>query len=110
MGSRAPNTGNTATDGCQNNTIQVPSKAIVKETQREVNGRGTPRQSKKEGAAKAQDVAALKDYVSIPYGICCVLSGNTSDSSKATGGLFGKGCLWLCLQSIKHGHRRNGGR
>lgn len=77
----------------------------MKETQREVNGGGTSRQSKKEGAAKAQDVAELKDYVGIPYGICCVLSGNISNSSKATGGLFGKRCLWLCLQSIEHGHR-----
>ena len=105
MGSRAPHTGNTATDGCQNNTVQLPSKAIVKETQREVNGGGSPRQSKKEGAAKAQDVAELKDYVGIPYGICCILSGDISNSSKATGGLFGKRRLWLCLQSIEHGHR-----
>ena len=65
MGSRAPHIGNNATDGCQNNTMQLPSKVIVKETQREVNGGGTPRQSKKEGATKAQDVAELKDYVGI---------------------------------------------
>lgn len=38
----------------------------MKESQREVNGGGTPRQSKKEGAAKAQDVAELKDYVGMP--------------------------------------------
>ena len=66
MGSRDPHLGNTATDGCQNNTMQLPSKVVVKETQREVNGGGTPRQSKKEGVAKAQDVAELKDYVGIP--------------------------------------------
>lgn len=44
---------------------QLQSQKVVKETQREGNGLGTPRQPKKETQApsKAQDVAELKDYV-----------------------------------------------
>lgn len=49
----------------QNNIRNLPSKTFVKETHREGNGLGTPRQSKQEGhtPSKAQDVAELKDYV-----------------------------------------------
>ena len=63
MVSRGSQSGETVTDGRQNNPIHVSSKMIVKETQREVNGASTLRQPKKEGPNKAQDVAELKDYV-----------------------------------------------
>ena len=72
MVSRDPHLGDTITDRRQGNMAYLPSKTIVKETQREVNGAGTPRQSKKEGPTKAQDVAELKDYVRKPkttYGL-----------------------------------------
>ena len=43
----------------------IPSKPLVKETQREENVMGNPQSSKKESRmpTKAQDVAELKDYV-----------------------------------------------
>jgi hypothetical protein len=63
MVSRESQLGATVTDGRQGLMAHPSTKTIVKETQREVNGAGTPRQSKKEGPTKAQDVAELKDYV-----------------------------------------------
>lgn len=65
MVSRAPQLGDANTEGRQGSTTHIPSKTVVKETQREANGPATPRQPKKEGPApaKAQDVAELKDYV-----------------------------------------------
>ena len=75
----------------------------MKETQREVNGGGTPRQSKKEGAAKAQDVAELKDYVGIPYGICCVLSGISLTRRKQLGDCLGKGAFGSVFRALNMG-------
>lgn len=67
MVSRNPLVGDATTDTHQGNTAHLPSNTVVKETQRELNGLETPKQSKKEGQTlnKAQDVAELKDYVSI---------------------------------------------
>lgn len=67
MVSRNPQGGDAAIDTHQGNTAQLPSKTVVKETQRDLNGLETPKQSKKEGQTlnRAQDVAELKDYVRI---------------------------------------------
>lgn len=67
MVSRSPLGGNAIIDTGQGNADHLPSKTVVKETQRELNGRETPKLSKKEGQAlnRAQDVAELKDYVRI---------------------------------------------
>ncbi|KAL6714967.1 Protein kinase of the Mitotic Exit Network [Lecanora helva] len=48
----------------QGDRQKIPSKTPVKESQRDDNALGTPRQTKKEsqGPSKAQDVAELKDY------------------------------------------------
>lgn len=67
MVSRNPHGGGATLDTHQGNTAQLQSKTIVKETQRDLNGLETPKQSKKEGQtlSRAQDVAELKDYVRI---------------------------------------------
>lgn len=67
MVSRDPLVGDATIDTGQGNAAHLPSKTVVKETQRELNGLETPKQSKKEGQAynRAQDVAELKDYVRI---------------------------------------------
>lgn len=67
MVSRNPQVGDAPLDTHQSNTAQLASKTVVKETQRDLNGSETPKQSKKEGQTlnKAQDVAELKDYVRI---------------------------------------------
>lgn len=69
MVSRASQYGEGEEEGRHGITTHVPSKTVVKETQREGNGSGTPRQSKKEVhvPTKAQDVAELKDYVRGPF-------------------------------------------
>lgn len=65
MVSRASQLGDANTEGRHGSATHIPSKTVVKETQREGNGPATPRQPKKDGPApvKAQDVAELKDYV-----------------------------------------------
>ena len=67
MVSRNPQGGDATIDTHQGNTAQLPSKTVVKETQRDLNGLEPPKQSKKEGQTlnRAQDVAELKDYVRI---------------------------------------------
>ena len=67
MVSRNPLAGDATIDSGQGNTAHVPSKTVVKETQRELNGLETPKQARKEGQSlhRAQDVAELKDYVCI---------------------------------------------
>ena len=67
MVSRNPLVGDTTMNTHQGNTAHLPSKTVVKETQREVNGLETPKQSNNEGQtiSRAQDVAELKDYVCI---------------------------------------------
>lgn len=72
MVSRASQHGEVEVEGHHGVTNHVPSKTVVKETQREGNGSGTPRQPKKEVhvPTKAQDVAELKDYVWEPLNIC----------------------------------------
>ena len=67
MVSRIPQGGDATIDTHQGNAAQLPSKTVVKETQRDLNGLETPKQSKKEGQTlnRAQDVAELKDYVCI---------------------------------------------
>jgi len=68
MVSRTPQQGEVEAEGSLSITTHVPSKTVVKETQRDGNGSGTPRQSKKEVhvPTKAEDVAELKDYVREP--------------------------------------------
>lgn len=65
MVSRTPQLGDVGVEGRHSATTHASSMAVVKETQRESNGPGTPRHVKKDGQAstKAQDVAELKDYV-----------------------------------------------
>lgn len=67
MVSRSPLVGAPATDSHQGDTAHLPSKKVVKETQREPAGLETPEEPKKEGQTlnRAQDVAELKDYVRI---------------------------------------------
>ena len=62
---RNPLVGDATIDTHQGNPAHLPSKTVVKETQRESNGLETPKQFKKEGQtlSRAQDVAELKDYV-----------------------------------------------
>lgn len=64
MPSRTPQTCEAIPEGRQTVVAHVPSKTVVKETQRDANGSGTPRQSTKEAErnTKAQDVSELKDY------------------------------------------------
>lgn len=64
MVSRTPQAGDVVPEGRQGNTTHMPSKTVVKETQRDANGSGTPLQSRKEAEinTKAQDVSELKDY------------------------------------------------
>lgn len=65
MVSRTSLVGDSAIVTHQGNTAHLPSTTVVKETQREINGLETPKQSEKEGQKlnRAQDVAELKDYV-----------------------------------------------
>lgn len=64
---RSPLGGDAIMDAHQAKAAHLPSKTVVKETQREVNAPNTPSQSTKEGQTlnRAQDVAELKDYVRI---------------------------------------------
>ncbi len=59
--------GDVTIDAHQAKMAHLPSKTVVKETQREFNAFGTPNHSKKDGQTlnRAQDVAELKDYVCI---------------------------------------------
>ena len=65
MVGRGPLVGDPITDGHQAKAAHLPSKTVVKETQREVSGLEPPNQSTNEGKMlnRAQDVAELKDYV-----------------------------------------------
>lgn len=65
MVSRASQQGEGEVDGRYSITTHVPSKTVVKETQREGNGSSTPHPSNDDVhvPTKAQDVAELKDYV-----------------------------------------------
>ena len=65
MVARGPLVGDPTTDGHQAKAAHLPSKTVVKETQREVSGLEPPNQSTNEGQTlnKAHDVAELKDYV-----------------------------------------------
>ena len=67
MVSRSPLVGDATMDAHQAKAAHLPSKTVVKETQREFNTLEIPHQSTKEGQApkRAQDVAELKDYVRI---------------------------------------------
>ncbi len=67
MVSRNPFGGDATIDTHQGNTAHLPSKTVVKETQREFNGLETTKQSKNEEQTpkRAQDVSELKDYVRI---------------------------------------------
>ena len=64
MVSRLPSAEDVTSNGCQDIWTQPTSKTVVKETQRDANGSGTPRPSKPEAQVKtkAQDVSELKDY------------------------------------------------
>ena len=64
---RNPLGGDATIDAHQAKAAHIPSKTVVKETQREVNPPDTPSQSTNEGQTlnRAQDVAELKDYVRI---------------------------------------------
>lgn len=64
MPSRTPQVGEAIPEGRQGIATHIPSKTVVKETQRDANNSGTPRQTTKEAdrGTKAQDVAELKDY------------------------------------------------
>ena len=106
MGAQEPQPASLVRDGRQSNMKHMPSRALVKETQREINGGGTPDKSKKEGTHKAHDVAELEDYVHM----LMPTFKKTPNSSLATGGLSWKRCLRLCLPGVEHGHRRNSGR
>ena len=66
MVSRSP-LGDATSDAHQDKTSQLPSNAVVKETQRGPKTLETPVHSKKDGQTvnRAQDVAELKDYVRI---------------------------------------------
>ena len=65
MVARGPLVGDPTIDGHQAKAAHLPSKTVVKETQREVSGLESPKQSTNEQQAlnRAQDVAELKDYV-----------------------------------------------
>ena len=67
MVARGPLLGDATIDGHQAKAAHLPSKTVVKETQREVNAPEPPSQSTNEGQTpnRAQDVAELKDYVRI---------------------------------------------
>ena len=67
MVSRNPLGGDPPIDTHQGNTDHLPSKNVVKETQRELDGLESSKQSKNERQTpnRAQDVAELKDYVRI---------------------------------------------
>ena len=62
---RGPLVVDPTTDGHQAKAAHLPSKTVVKETQREVSGLESPNQSTNKGQTlnRAQDVAELKDYV-----------------------------------------------
>ncbi|KAK4697163.1 hypothetical protein P7C71_g882, partial [Lecanoromycetidae sp. Uapishka_2] len=64
MPSRTPQAAEAIPEARQSVVTHMPSKTVVKETQREANGAGTPRQSTKEADknTRAQDVSELKDY------------------------------------------------
>ena len=67
MVSRGSLVGDDTIDGHPARMAHLPSKTVVKETQREPNTLETPNHSKKDGQTfnRAQDVAELKDYVCI---------------------------------------------
>ena len=75
MVSRNPLMGDATIDTGQCNAAHPASKTVVKETQRELSGLETSKQSKKNGQtlSGAQDVAELKDYVRITH--CMVNRG-----------------------------------
>ena len=67
MVSRGSLMGDDTIDAHPARTAHLPSKTVVKETQREPSTFETPTNSKKDGQKlnTAQDVAELKDYVRI---------------------------------------------
>ena len=111
MVSRPPHSVHHGADARQGNGTPAQSKGALKETPKDTNGQDTSRPLGHEGStpSSAQDVAELKDYVSLsarPLQISIETFFLTHKA--ATGGLSWKRSFRLSLQSTEHGHRGDG--